>query len=539
MPNHLLIDMKNKLFKQRKLHHRNIVFYVLLFMISFTYAQVSVGNTDPQATLDITASNQTAPSNEDGILIPRVDDFPVTNPTVAQQGMLIYLTTTVGLNSKGFYHWDQMTTSWIRLTSIEKLNDLSDGKSDVDGSEDGSSIFIGIGAGLVDDSSDNQNVGIGFGSLQANTGGQNNAALGYETLRDNTGNNNSAFGWYALRVNTNGVGNSAFGKRALEDNQTADQNTAIGADVLRDNTLGAQNTAVGNGAMFTNTIGNYNVAIGNQALYDNLSGDENVAIGNLALYDNITGGGNTAVGTEALTNNTATAAAGSNTAVGYHALHLNEDGINNTGVGYEALNNNITSTNNTAFGHGALKENISGNNTAIGSLAGELIANDDTASGSNVIIGHLAGNELDGSNNVIIGQQAGRYTIGNQNVFLGKTAGRDNLGNANVFIGYRAGLNSSFDNSDEILIIENSNTSVPLIYGDFANNRVGIDKIATTHALEVNGTTETTQYKLSALNTAPASATDTGIIGEIRVTTTHIYVCIAANTWVRSALATW
>ncbi|MEP1490440.1 MAG: hypothetical protein ABJK28_18625 [Algibacter sp.] len=78
-----------------------------------------------------------------------------------------------------------------------------------------------------------------------------------------------------------------------------------------------------------------------------------------------------------------------------------------------------------------------------------------------------------------------------------------------------------------------------MIYGDFANNRVGIDKIATTHALEVNGTTETTQYKLSALNTAPASATDTGIIGEIRVTTTHIYVCIAANTWVRSALVTW
>ncbi len=46
-------------------------------------------------------------------------------------------------------------------------------------------------------------------------------------------------------------------------------------------------------------------------------------------------------------------------------------------------------------------------------------------------------------------------------------------------------------------------------------------------------------YRLSALNAAPTSATDTGIAGEIRVTATHIYVCTATNTWVRSALSTW
>ena len=47
------------------------------------------------------------------------------------------------------------------------------------------------------------------------------------------------------------------------------------------------------------------------------------------------------------------------------------------------------------------------------------------------------------------------------------------------------------------------------------------------------------QYKLSALNTAPASATATGTLGEIRVTSDYIYVCSALNTWVRSALTTW
>jgi hypothetical protein len=54
-----------------------------------------------------------------------------------------------------------------------------------------------------------------------------------------------------------------------------------------------------------------------------------------------------------------------------------------------------------------------------------------------------------------------------------------------------------------------------------------------------NGAFLSPQYRLSALNTAPTSATDTGILGEIRVTAGFIYVCIATNTWVRSALSTW
>jgi hypothetical protein len=48
-----------------------------------------------------------------------------------------------------------------------------------------------------------------------------------------------------------------------------------------------------------------------------------------------------------------------------------------------------------------------------------------------------------------------------------------------------------------------------------------------------------TQYRLSALNAAPASASDTGTAGEIRITADYIYVCTATNTWVRTSLATW
>jgi len=48
-----------------------------------------------------------------------------------------------------------------------------------------------------------------------------------------------------------------------------------------------------------------------------------------------------------------------------------------------------------------------------------------------------------------------------------------------------------------------------------------------------------TQLKVSSLNVAPASATALGDIGEIRITSGFIYVCIATNTWVRTALTTW
>lgn len=158
--------MKNKLWKQREVHHRTIVFCALLFIVSFAYAQVGVGNTSPQATLDIKASNHAKPSNVDGNLIPSFDAFPLTNPTAAQDGMVIFLTTTVGFNSKGFYYWNEVipstSSSWIiRLSSIESLNDLSDAKSDVDVTNDGSSIFIGIDAELNGDA----NSAFGFSSL--------------------------------------------------------------------------------------------------------------------------------------------------------------------------------------------------------------------------------------------------------------------------------------------------------------------------------------------------------------------------------------
>lgn len=61
----------------------------------------------------------------------------------------------------------------------------------------------------------------------------------------------------------------------------------------------------------------------------------------------------------------------------------------------------------------------------------------------------------------------------------------------------------------------------------------GIDR------LQIIGSLVAQQLKVSTLNTAPASATATGTLGEIRITADYIYICTAANTWKRTALTTW
>ena len=75
----------------------------------------------------------------------------------------------------------------------------------------------------------------------------------------------------------------------------------------------------------------------------------------------------------------------------------------------------------------------------------------------------------------------------------------------------------------------------------FANGNVSISSSATNpnQTFSVAGVSQATQFKLSALNTAPASATATGTLGEIRIVNGFIYVCVATNTWQRTALTTW
>lgn len=91
---------------------KTVILLLLFFTSIIVQAQVGINTTTPNAQLDIRSSNQATPTNTDGILIPKVDTFPATNPTAAQQGMLVYLTTTSGTDLPGFYYWDNVTVDW-------------------------------------------------------------------------------------------------------------------------------------------------------------------------------------------------------------------------------------------------------------------------------------------------------------------------------------------------------------------------------------------------------------------------------------------
>lgn len=241
---------------------------ICLCLPLFCLSQVGINTTTPEARLEIRSSNQATPSNIDGILIPKIDEYPATNPTAAQDGMLVYATGN-GSVTKGFYYWNNTTTSWVAFlgATIEKIDDLLDGKSDNDGTNNGSSIFLGINAGANDDGSNNANVGLGYQALQANTNGYHNTALGYEALLSNIyGIRNTAVGVNALENNTSGNYNVGIGHNALFDNISGSANIAIGHDVFANNTDGFGNVAIGHLAG-VNSTGNRSVFLGHHAGY--------------------------------------------------------------------------------------------------------------------------------------------------------------------------------------------------------------------------------------------------------------------------------
>jgi hypothetical protein len=58
-------------------------------------------------------------------------------------------------------------------------------------------------------------------------------------------------------------------------------------------------------------------------------------------------------------------------------------------------------------------------------------------------------------------------------VFIGSSSGYDNVtGEENIFIGYGAGYN---EKGSRKLYIDNTNTSSPLVYGDFTSNTLTVN----------------------------------------------------------------
>lgn len=69
---------------------------------------------------------------------------------------------------------------------------------------------------------------------------------------------------------------------------------------------------------------------------------------------------------------------------------------------------------------------------------------------------------------------------------------------------------------------------------NLANGNVGIGTTTPTAVLDVNSDV----FRLRAAKT-PATATAAGNAGDVCWDSSYIYVCVAANTWKRSAIAAW
>jgi hypothetical protein len=215
--------------------------------------------------------------------------------------------------------------------------------------------------------------------------------------------------------------------------------------------------------------------------------ETNTSFGEGVLKSNTTGRLNTGFGWKALFNNTV---GEFNTAIGFLDLANNTTGIRNVGVG-GTMNQNTTGSDNTAVGLASMNQNVTGSfNTSIGRAALFSI--------------------FSGNNNTAIGYEAGR--------FAGATS------SFNVYIGSNSGP-ELVTNENNKLYISNS-IGTPLIGGNFAEKTVSID-----------GSISAVKFILPS--NAPTSSTDTGTLGEIRYDANFMYVCVATNTWKRSALAAW
>ncbi len=143
-----------------------------------------------------------------------------------------------------------------------------------------------------------------------------------------------------------------------------------------------------------------------------------------------------------------------NLGIGNYSLNENTSGYDNTAIGYQTLYHTTTGLGNIAMGSFVLKNNTTGEKN-IGIGVSSLEKNTDGT--SNIGLGsHALFNNLNGSSNVAIG----------------RAAGYNSTGSGNVFLGYYAGYSETGDNK---LYIANSNTSTPLIYGDFSSSELTVN----------------------------------------------------------------
>jgi len=232
------------------------------------------------------------------------------------------------------------------------------------------------------------------------------------------------------------------------------------------NTLSGKLNVVGRLDLRFGEVQDYNIMIGKGSGATSMTGGLNIGIGSASLSSVTTGNNNVAIGSASLTALTS--------------------GSRNFALGSSTLPELLTGNDNSALGNGALSVFLGSRATAIGSG----VMNQSETGNDNTSIGYQSGIGLMTSGfNTIIGSQAGQTTDGASNVFIGYQSGRLNEGASNIFIGRESGENET---GSELLYIDPTNTTTPLIKGDFAADTLRINGSLSVRDVTTGSSTDNT-----------------------------------------------
>ncbi len=156
-----------------------------------------------------------------------------------------------------------------------------------------------------------------------------------------------------------------------------------------------------------------------------------------------------------------------NTFIGPYTGYSNTSGYHNTFLGTKTGWKNTTGYFNTFIGMFSGYNNTTGYSNYFGGMDAGL---GNTSGSANVALGIFTGwGMTTGTSNVLVGYNVG-YNLGagSSNTMIGRGAGYESTGSNNVLIGNQAG--SQLTTESNRLYIENSNSTSPLIYGNFSTD---------------------------------------------------------------------
>lgn len=180
-------------------------------------------------------------------------------------------------------------------------------------------------------------------------------------------------------------------------------------------------------------VTNLNVFIGTRSGQFNDGGRRNVAIGYQSLQSNASENDNIAIGSMAANG---AASVRRSIAIGTNTLQINSAEDFHVAIGHGIMPIQATGNNNLAMGNGA--------------LASSTAARSSTAVGVSAM-----GNNVSGVANVAIGTNAG-LNSSSSSIYVGHQAGRQEISGGRLYI-------------------DNSNTTSPLIWGNFFSNTIQVN----------------------------------------------------------------